>query len=86
MPLFLADPLIPKEAWQIVKSQLDTDNKAVSYLLLVDYLRAAITFTTANMLLALELTVNQVLLLSDFELMSYHHRILERDFLILNTS
>ena len=37
VPLFLAGPLSPRDAWIIVKSQIDTDNNAVSCSALVDY-------------------------------------------------
>ena len=37
VPLFLAGPLTPREAWTIVKGQIDTDNNAAQCKPLVDY-------------------------------------------------
>ena len=86
VPLFLAGPLTPREAWIAVKGQIDTDNNAVSCAPLVDYFRAALTLTAGNALPPLAVAVNPVAPLSDAELMTHRRRILERDFPMLNVS
>ena len=86
VPLFLAGPMSPREAWFTLKAQIDTDNNAVACSPLVDYLRASLTLTTVNVLPALALTANPDAPVSDFELMTHRRRILERDFPMLNVS
>ena len=60
MPLFLAGPLSPRQAWFTLKAQIDMDNNAVTCSPLVDYLRASLTLTTVNVLPALALAANTV--------------------------
>jgi hypothetical protein len=86
VPLFLAGPLTPRDAWNVVKHQIDADNNAVSCTAVVDYLRAAITLTTVNALPALALAVDPVAPLADQDLMIHRRRILEKDFPLLNTT
>jgi len=88
VPLFLAGPLNPWDALNVVtKHQIDADNNAVSCAAVVDYLRAAITLTTANALPVLALTLHPVAPLADQDPMMIHrHRILEKDFPLLNTT
>ena len=86
VPLFLAGPLTPRDAWNVVKDQIDADNNAVSCTAVVDYLRAAITLTTVNALPALALAVDPVAPLADQDLMIHRRHILENDFPLLNTT
>ena len=86
VPLFLAGPMTPREAWFTVKAQIDTDNNAAHCAPLVDYLRASITLTTLNAPPALSLGVNPIAPVSDMELMTHRRRILEKDFPMLNVS
>ena len=48
VPLFLAKPLTPREAWEIVQTQIVTDNRQAACQPLIDYMRCAITISVPN--------------------------------------
>ena len=58
VPLSLAGPMTPWEAWFTIKAQIDTDNNAAYFSLLVDYLCSPITLITLNAPPASSLGVN----------------------------
>lgn len=85
VPLFLASPVTPRQAWETCRAQIVTDNREVECAPLIDYFRAAITRTTANVLPSLAVASPNPPL-ADADLMSHRRRILEQDFPLLGSA
>ena len=85
VPLFLANPLSPREAWAIVHTQIVNDNKAQMCAPLVDFLRSALTITQPNDPPTLA-QVPPLAPLADHLLLDRRRRILEQDFPALNSN
>ena len=84
VPLFLAKPLSPREAWDTVRSQIVTDNRQEACRPLIDYLRCAICITQANE--SPTVAVNPPLApLPDPILLDRRRKIIEQDFPLLNS-
>ena len=43
VPLFLAEPLTPRQAWETIRAQIVTDNRVEACTPLIDYLRCCLT-------------------------------------------
>ena len=84
VPLFLANPLTPREAWDIVYSQIVTDNKEQMCNPLITFLRCAITLPGPNLnpVIAVALPIAP---LADTILFDRRRSIIESDFPALNT-
>ncbi len=80
--LFLAHPLSPREAWNQVRAQIVTDNREVDCQPLIDFLRAALTID-AGLDSGVEVEVPEVPI-TDADLDTRRHRILQQDFPLLN--
>ena len=85
VPLFLASPLTPRQAWEVCRAQIVTDNREADCKPLIDYFRAAITRSVINTIPALSVAV-PVPPLADPDLVAHCRRILEQDFPLLGTS
>jgi hypothetical protein len=84
VPLFLASPLKPREAWERVRGQIVTDGQSVACLALIKYLQAALTCATAGAAPLLALVDAPVSPLADTLLLDHRQRILDEDFPQLN--
>ena len=83
VPLFLAKPLSPREAWEIVRSQIVTDNRTAACRPLIDFLRCAICISQVDH--SPILAVNPPLApLPDSILLDRRRSIIEQDFPLLN--
>ena len=85
VPLFLASPVTPRQAWETCRAQIVAEHREVQCAPLIDFFRAAITRTTANVLPALGVASPNPPL-ADTDLLSHRRRILEQDFPLLNSS
>lgn len=84
VPLFLANPLTPREAWERVRGQIVAEGQEVACVALVKYLQAALTCTIAGTPPALSLPEAPVAPLADAVLLDHRQRILDEDFPELN--
>lgn len=80
VPMFLGNPLSPKEAWERVRGQIVIDGKEAGCKALVKWLQAAITRAGVGQLPTLALTEAPVAPLADAVLLDHRQRILEEDF------
>jgi hypothetical protein len=84
VPLFLAGPLTPRQAWETCRAQIVADQREIDCAPLIDYFRAAITRSVVNQLPTLAVaTPNPPL--ADEDLLNHRRRILENDFPMLNS-
>ena len=85
VPLFLASPLSPRHAWDIVRSQIVTDNRQEECLPLINYLRCALWVSTNpdTPILAVNPPTAP---LPDSVLLDCRCRIIENDFPLLNSN
>jgi hypothetical protein len=85
VPLFLANPLTPRQAWEIVRSQIVTDNRQDQCLPLINYLRCAICISTNpdTPILAVDPPIAP---LPDSVLLDRRRRLIENDFPVLNAN
>eukprot|EP00979_Chaetoceros_neogracilis_P014842 scaffold4934_cov145-Chaetoceros_neogracile.AAC.1 len=86
VPLLLGGPMSPRDAWQVLRGQLQVEGNELSCKPLVDFLRAAITLSQANPLLPLLSTPAPAPPLADEQLMLHRRRIVEHDFPLLNSN
>ena len=85
VPLLLATPLSPRDAWQVIRGQIQVEGREVACKRLFDFLRAAITRSQPNQL-PLVSTPLPAPPLADEQLMDRRHRIVEHDFPLLNSN
>ena len=85
VPLFLAKPLTPREAWDIIKSQIYTDQRQVACTPLLDYLRCALTRTQLGLPPVLAIDPPTVPMAPPL-LLDRRRAIIETDFPILNVN
>ena len=85
VPLFLASPMTPRQAWETCRAQIVTENREVECKPLLDYFRAAFTRSTANAL-PLLIVPSPNPPLADPDLLAHRRRILEQDFPLLGSS
>jgi hypothetical protein len=86
VPLLLARPLSPREAWDIVRSQIITDNRETACKPFIDFLRCAITISNAGDA-SPSLAVNPPIApLPDVILLDRRRAIIENDFPSLNAN
>lgn len=84
VPLFLANPLSPREAWNVVYAQIVTDNREQMCLPLINYLRCCLTIPTAAIPDPCTAVVPPVAPLPDDILSNRRRTIIENDFPALN--
>ena len=84
VPLFLANPLTPREAWERVRGQIVVDGQEVACLALIKYIQAALTCTAVGAAPTLSLSDAPVAPLADAVLLDHRQRILDEDFPELN--
>jgi hypothetical protein len=85
VPLFLAGPVTPRQAWETCRAQIVSDRKEQDCAPLIDYLRAAITRSVVDQIPALAVAPPNPPL-SDEDLLKHRRRILENDFPLLNSA
>jgi hypothetical protein len=84
VPLFLAGPLRPREAWERVRGQIVTEGQDIACQALIKYLQAALTRAAVGAAPALALADVPVAPLADSLLLDHRQRILDEDFPQLN--
>jgi hypothetical protein len=84
VPLFLAGPIKPREAWERVRGQIVTDGHAVACHALIKFLQAALTRAAVGDAPSLSLVEAPVAFLADTLLLDHRQRILDEDFPQLN--
>jgi hypothetical protein len=84
VPLFLAGPLKPREAWERVRGQIVTEGQEVACQALIKFFQAAITRAAVGDTPALSLAAAPVAPLADTLLLDHRQRILDEDFPQLN--
>ena len=85
VPLFLAGPLTPRQAWETCRAQIVADQREADCTALIDYFRAAITRSVANQMPVLAIAPPNPPLADD-NLLKHRRRILENDFPLLNVA
>jgi hypothetical protein len=85
VPLFLAKPLSPREAWVTVQSQIEIDDNTNSCMALTKFLKATITHSTANAQPVVAVADPNVPLADDL-LLTRQRKIIENDFPLLNVN
>ena len=84
VPLFLAGPLTPRQAWETCRAQIVADQREVDCNPLIDYFRAAITRSVVNQLPTLAVAPPNPPL-ADEDLLNHRRRILENNFPMLSS-
>ena len=84
VPMFLAGPLTPREAWERVRGQIVTEGQEVACQPLVKFLQAAITRAVVGAAPLVALAEAPAAPLADTLLLDHRQRILEEDFPQLN--
>ena len=86
VPLFLAEPLSPRQAWEQVRGQVIVDGKEADCLPLMDFLRAALVTSQQGAPPVLEIALPTAPLADGILLNHRRQHILERDFPLLNAA
>jgi hypothetical protein len=84
VPLFLAGPITPREAWERVRGQIVVEGQEVACQALIKFLQAAITRAVAGAAPLVSLVESPVAPLADALLLDHRQRILDEDFPQLN--
>jgi hypothetical protein len=84
VPLFLAGPLAPRDAWERVRGQIAVEQREVACKALIKYLQAALTRPADGAEPLLSLASGPEAPVADGDLLDHRQRILEDDFPQLN--
>ena len=84
VPMFLAGPIMPRDAWERVRGQIVVEGQEVACQALIKFLQAAITRAVAGAAPLVSLVESPVAPLADALLLDHRQRILEEDFPQLN--
>ena len=84
VPLLLAGPITPREAWERIRGQIVVDGQEIACQALIKFFQAAVTRAAVGAAPALSLTVAPVAPLADALLLDHRQRILDEDFPQLN--
>ncbi len=84
VPLFLGNPLTPREAWERVRGQIVLEGQEVACHALIKYLQASLTYAAGGADPLLALTDAPMSPLADSLLLDHRQRILDEDFPQLN--
>ena len=86
VPLFLASSLSPRQAWDLVRGQIVVDNREVSCLALINFLRASMVRSQVNQPVELRLATAPTAPVADGDLLTHRRRIVESNFPQLNNA
>ncbi len=84
VPTFLASPLTPRQAWELVRGQIVADNREAHCAAIINFLRAALTRSQNNQPVELRLAAAPTAPVADEILLTHRRRIVESDFPQLN--
>jgi hypothetical protein len=83
VPLFLAGPMTPRQAWEVVQTQIANDGNSEACAPLIQYIKATITRSTMNVVPVVAVA-DPIVPLADDLLLTRRRKIIETNFPALN--